>query len=132
MPRKEAEVQPENRTTGPGVPGSAGRHERPVKWTQFPEWEMTRSRLVRAVIELMREHRQLTHVPTRAQVCAMAGLEGRAPSTYRLDPAVNWLPRCRPADFPLGTDGLRFTHTNAIGDSVVLPNGCAFRLDWLD
>ena len=61
---------------------------------------MTRSRLVRAVIELMREHRQLTHMPTKAQVRAMAGFEGRAPSTYRLDPAVNWLPRCLAGRLP--------------------------------
>ena len=118
------------RTTGPGVPGSTGRSERPVKWKEFPEWRMTRSRLVRAVIELMREHRQLTHVPTRAQVRMMAGFEGRAPSTYRLDPAVNWLPRCLPDDFPHGADGLRITLAD--GDSVALPNGCGFWLDWLD
>jgi len=118
--------------TGPGVPGSTGRPELPVKWKQFPERKMTRSRLVRAVIELAREHRRLTHVPTKAQVRTMAGFEGRAPSTYRLDPAVNWLPRCLPDDFPLGTDGLRITHANALGDSVVLPNGCGFWLDWLD
>jgi hypothetical protein len=116
-----------NRTTGPGVPGSARRPERPVKWKEFPERKMTRSRLVRAVIELMRERRRLTHVPTRAQLRAMAGFEGRAPRTYRLDPAVNWLPRCLPVAFPHGADGLRITH--AYGESVVLPNGCGFVLD---
>ncbi len=92
---------------------------------------MTRARLARAVIELAREHRRLAHVPTMAQLRMMAGFEGRAPSTYRLDPAVNWLPRGLPDDFPLGTDGLRITH--ACGDdSIVLPNGCGFWLDWLD
>jgi hypothetical protein len=88
---------------------------------------MTRSRLVLAVIELVREHRQMTHWPTRAQVRMMAGFDGRAPSTYRLDPAVTWLPECLPADFPHGADGLRITH--AYGESVVLPNGCGLVLD---
>ena len=36
--------------------------ERPVKWKQFrPSGGSRRSRLVRAVIELMREHRQIAH-----------------------------------------------------------------------
>ena len=115
------------RTTGPGVPGSTGRPERPVKGQVLPEWQMTRSRLVRAVIELARERRRLAHVPTLAQLRMMAGFGGRAPSTSRLDPAVNWLPECLPADFPHGADGLRIRH--AYGDSVVLPNGCGFVLD---
>jgi hypothetical protein len=98
-----------------------------VKWQVWPEWQMTRSRLCRAVIELAREHRRLAHVPTMAQVRMMAGFDGRAPRTYRLDPAVNWLPECLPLDFPHGADGLRMTH--AYGDSVVLPNGWGFSLD---
>jgi hypothetical protein len=114
-------------TTGPGVPGSTGRPERSVKGQVLPEWQMTRSRLCRAVIELAREHRRLAHWPTMAQVRAMAGFDGRTPSTYRLDPAINWLPDCLPADFPHGADGLRITH--AYGKSVVLPNGCGFVLD---
>ncbi len=115
------------RTTGPGVPGSTGRSERPMKGQVLPEWQMTRSRLWRAVIELVREHRRLAHVPTMAQLRTMAGFDGRAPSTYRLDPAVNWLPECLPVDFPHGADGLRITH--AYGESVVLPNGCGFVLN---
>jgi hypothetical protein len=117
------------RSTGPGVPGPTGQPERPVKGQVLPEWQMTRSRLCRAVLVpvLARERRRLDHVPTREQVRMMAGFEGRAPSTYRLDPAVNWLPECLPADFPHGADGLRMTH--AYGDSVVLPNGCGFLLD---
>lgn len=115
------------RTTGPGVPGSTGRSERPVNRQVLPEWQMTRSRLWRAVIELVREHRQIAHVPTMAQLRSMAGFDGRAPSTYRLDPAVNWLPECLPADFPHGADGLRITH--AWGQSVLLPNGWGFLLD---
>ena len=115
------------RTTGPGVPGSTGRPRRPLNRPGFPEWQMTRSRLARAVIELAREHRRLAHVPTMAQLRMMAGFEGRAPSTYRLDPAVNWLPECLPLDFPHGADGLRITH--ACGESVLLPNGCGFSLD---
>ena len=115
------------RTTGPGVPGSTGRPERPVMWKEFPEWRMTRSRLARAVIELARERRRLAHVPMMAQLRMMAGFDGRSPSTYRLDPAVNWLPECLPVDFPHGADGLRITH--AYGESVLLPNGCGFSLD---
>ena len=115
------------RTTGPGVPGSAGRPERPAKGQVLPEWQMSPARLSRAVLELAREHRRLAHVPTMAQLRTMAGFDGRAPSTYRLDPAVNWLPECLPADFPHGADGLRITH--AFGESVVLPNGCGFVLD---
>ena len=115
------------RTTGPGVPGSTGRPERPVKGQVLPEWQMTRSRLCRAALEVMRERRRLTHVPTLGQLRTMAGFDGRAPRTYRLDPALNWLPECLPADFPHGADGLRITH--ACGESVVLPNGCGFVLD---
>ena len=115
------------RTTGPGVPGSTGRPERPVKGQVLPEWQMTRSRLMRAVLELAREHRRMAHRPTMAQLRTMAGFDGRAPSTYRIDAAVNWLPECLPADFPHGADGLRITH--ASGESVLLPNGYGFLLD---
>jgi hypothetical protein len=44
----------------------------------------------------------------------------------RLDPAVNWLPECLPADFPHRADGLRIAHAG--GESVVLPNGWGFVL----
>ena len=115
------------RTTGSGVSGSTGRPQRPVNGQVLPEWQITRSRLARAVIELARERRRLAHVPTMAQLRMMAGFEGREPSTYRLDPAVNWLPECLPVDFPHGADGLRITH--AYGESVLLPNGCGFSLD---
>ena len=63
------------RTTGPGVAGSTGRSQRPVNRQGFPEWQMTRPRLARAVIELAREHRRLAHVPTIAQLRMMAGFE---------------------------------------------------------
>ena len=114
-------------TTGPSVSGSTGRPVRPVKGQVLPEWQMTPVRFSRAVLELAREHRRMTHWPTMAQLRTMAGFDGRAPSTYRLDPAVNWLPECLPADFPHGADGLRITH--AYGESVLLPNGCGFLLD---
>ena len=56
----------------------------------------------------------------------MASLDGRRPTTYRLDAAVNWLPESLPTDFPHGTDGLRFAHPG--GELVVLPNGFGFAL----
>jgi hypothetical protein len=115
------------RTTGPGVSGSTGRPERPVKGQVLPEWQMTRSRLWRAVIELAREHRRIAHRPTVAQLRMMAGFDGRAPSTYRLDAAVNWLPEMLPVGFPHGADQLRFAHAG--GEIVLLPDGCGFALD---
>ena len=114
------------RITGPGVPGSTGRTQRPLNRQGFPEWEMTRSRLARAVIELARERRRLAHVPTMAQLRTMAGFGGWAPSTYRLDPAVNWLPESLPVGFPHGADGLCFAHAG--GAVVVLPGGGGFAL----
>jgi hypothetical protein len=114
------------RTTGPGVSGSTGRSEGPVKENAPPEWRITPSRVSRAVIELAREHRRIAHWPTVAQLRMMAGFGGRAPSTYRLDAAVNWLPESLPLDFPHGADGLCFAH--AEGDIVVLPCGAGFEL----
>ena len=115
------------RTTGPGVSGPPGRSERPVKEKAPPEWRITPSRLARAVIELERERRRIAHRPTVAQLRMMAGFDGRAPSTYRLDAAVNWLPESLPVGFPHGADGLRFTHAG--GEIVLLPDGCGFALD---
>ena len=115
------------RTTGPGVSGPTDRPERPVKEKVWPEWRITPSRLSRVVLELALEHRRIAHRPTMAQMRTMAGFDGRAPSTYRLDPAVNWLPECLPVGFPHGADGLCFTHAG--GDVVVLPDGCGFALD---
>jgi hypothetical protein len=115
------------RTTGPGVSGSTGRPERPVKEDVLPEWRLTPTRLSRALIELAREHRRIAHRPTRAQVRMMAGFDGRAPSTYRLDAAVNWLPESLPVGFPHGADGLRFAHAG--GEIVLLPDGFGFALD---
>jgi hypothetical protein len=78
------------------------------------------------VVELARERRRLTHRPTVAQLRAMARLGGRRPCSYRLDPAVNWLPESLPLDFPHGASGLCFAHRG--GEVVVLPNGCGFAL----
>jgi hypothetical protein len=116
------------RTTGPGVSGPTGRSERPVKEKAPPEWQITPTRLARAVIELARERRRIAHRPTVAQLRMMAGFDGRAPSTYRLDAAVNWLPESLPVGFPHGADGLRFTHAGG-GEIVLLPDGCGFALD---
>jgi hypothetical protein len=115
------------RTTGPGVSGPLGRSERPVKEQATPEWRITPTRLSRAVIELARERRRIAHRPTVAQLRMMAGFDGRTPSTYRLDAAVNWLPEALPVGFPHGADGLRFTHPG--GEIVLLPDGCGFALD---
>ena len=114
------------RTTGPGVSGPLGRSERPAKEKAPPEWRITPTRLSRAVIELAREHRRIAHRPTVAQLRMMALFDGRAPSSYRLDAAVNWLPEVLPVGFPHGADGLCFAHAD--GDIVVLPCGAGFEL----
>ena len=62
------------RTTGPGGSGPLGRSERPVKEQDPPEWKITPARLSRAAFELAREHRQIDHLPTRAQWRTMARL----------------------------------------------------------
>ena len=77
-------------------------------------------------VELARERRQLEHVPTLAQLEAMARLGGSRPCSYRLDRAVNWLPESLPADFPHGASGLCFAHAG--GAIVVLPGGAGFAL----
>jgi hypothetical protein len=77
-------------------------------------------------LELARSGGRLHHRPTVAQLRTMAALDGYAPASYRLDAAVNWLPESLPADFPHGTDGLRFAHAG--GELVALPNGWGFSL----
>jgi hypothetical protein len=115
------------RTTGPGVSGPTGRPERPVKEKAPPEWRITPARLSRVALELAREHRRIAHLPTMAQMRTMAGFDGRAPSTYDLELAVNWLPEALRVGLPDGADGLCFTRAG--GEVVVLPNGCGFELD---
>jgi hypothetical protein len=101
------------RTTGPGVSGPLGRSERPVKAHVASEWRITPSRISRVAVELARERRRIAHRPTVAQLRMMALLDGRAPSSYRLDPDVNWLPESLPVGFPHGADGLCFAHAAA-------------------
>jgi len=103
-----------------------GRLERPVKAQVPPERRITPSRISRVAVELARERRSLAHRPTVAQLRTMARLDGRAPCSYRLDAAVNWLPESLPVGFPHGADGLRFAHAG--GEVVVLPDGCGFVL----
>jgi hypothetical protein len=54
-------------------------------------------RMLRALAELARSRRQLSHVPTLMQVRAMAHFDGSEPCSYLLDPAVNYVP-----ELPLG------------------------------
>ena len=114
------------RTTGPGVSGPLGRSERPAKGKVPPEWRITPSRVSRVAVELARERRRIAHRPTVAQLRMMARFDGRAPCSYRLDAAVNWLPESLPVGFPHGADGLCFAHAG--GAVVVLPDGAGFAL----
>jgi hypothetical protein len=52
---------------------------------------------LRALVELVRARRRIEHVPTLMQVRAMAHFDGREPSSYLLDPKVNYVP-----ELPLG------------------------------
>ena len=62
-------------------------------------------RTLRALGRLARARGRMEHVPTRMQVRAMAHFDGREPSSYLLDPAVNFVP-----ELPLG-DGIRSAGT---------------------
>src|SRR3954453_16891014 len=98
------------RTTAPGgIPGTTGP-----------------PRPVHTAFELARAGRRLRHRPTLAQLRTMAAFDGSAPASYRLDAAGNRLPEGRPADFPYGSVGLRFTHAG--GQLVALPDACGFSL----
>ena len=104
------------RTTAPdGIPGSPG-----------PPPAGGIAGGLHVAYELARSHRRLHHRPTVAQLRTMAALGGRKPASYRLDAAANWLPESLPADFPHGSDGLRFAHAG--GELVALPNGWGFEL----
>ena len=90
-------------------------------------------RKLRAVVQLVRSHHRLAHVPTLMQVRAMAHFDGREPCSYLLDPTVNYVP-----ELPLGgvesvgAHGLCFTGHYPDGgrrfELVTLPDGCAFDL----
>jgi hypothetical protein len=112
----------DNRTTGPGGPGPPLPHA-----SSPPLQAVTLRRISAAGLELLRCRRSLTHRPTVAQLRALARFGGRAPRTYRLDPAREWLPESLPADFPLGAAGLCFAHAGG-GAIVALPDGAGFTL----
>jgi hypothetical protein len=75
----------------------------------------------------------MEHVPTRMQVRAMAHFDGREPSSYLLDPKVNFVPELPLGDTdPVGRHALRFTGEHAGSgrrfELVALPDGGAFDL----
>ena len=89
--------------------------------------------MVRALVELARSRRRLEHVPTRMQLRALAHFDGREPSSYLLDPKVNFVPELPLGEEdPLGRHALRFSGND--GDTgrrvelVALPDGGAFDL----
>ena len=90
-------------------------------------------RTLRALGRLARARRRMEHVPTRMQVRAMAHFDGREPSSYLLDPKVNFVPQLPLGDpDPLGRHALRFTGEHAESgrrcELVALPDGGAFNL----
>jgi len=90
-------------------------------------------RTVRAIVELARSRRRLAHVPTLMQLRALAHFDGREPSSYLLDPAVNLVPELPlGGEDPLGRHALRFTgecpESGRRFELVTLPDGCAFDL----
>jgi hypothetical protein len=90
-------------------------------------------RTLRALGRLARARRRMGHVPTRMQVRAMAHFDGREPSSYLLDPKVNFVPELPLGDEdPLGRHALRFTGEHAGSgrrfELVALPDGGAFDL----
>jgi hypothetical protein len=75
----------------------------------------------------------MQHVPTRMQVRAMAHFDGREPSSYLLDPKVNFVPELPLGDEDrLGRYALRFTGEDAGSgrrlELLALPDGGAFDL----
>ena len=90
-------------------------------------------RILRAVVELARSRRRLEHLPTRMQLRALAHFDGREPSSYLLDPKVNFVPELPlGGEDPLGRHALRFTGEYAGSgrrfELVALPDGGAFDL----
>ena len=91
-------------------------------------------RIARAAWRLVRGRRRLQHLPTIGQVRAMAGMNGREPCSYLLDPAVNFVPE--PFDFgyesELGRHALCFTTRDTEGqvarEMVVMRDGGGFDL----
>jgi len=90
-------------------------------------------RTLRAVARLARSWRQLSHVPTRMQVRALAHFDGREPRSYLLDPTVNYVPELPlGGEDPVGRHALCFTGRHPDSgrrfELVTLPDGCAFDL----
>jgi hypothetical protein len=90
-------------------------------------------RLARALAELARSRRRLEHVPTLMQLRALAHFDGRGPSSYLLEPTVNFVPELPlGGEDPLGRCALRFTgecpESGRPVELVTLPDGCAFDL----
>ena len=86
-----------------------------------------------AVGRLARARRRMEHVPTLMQVRAMAYFDGREPSSYLLDPAINFVPEMLlGGEDPLGRHALRFSGEHAGSgrrfDLVALPDSGAFDL----
>ena len=91
------------------------------------------TRTLRALGRLARARGRVKHVPTRMQVRAMAHFDGREPSSYLLDPAVNFVPELPlGGEDPLGRHALCFTGRHPDSgrrfELVALPDGCAFDL----
>jgi hypothetical protein len=89
--------------------------------------------MFRALVELVRSRRRLAHVPTLMQVRALVRFDGREPSSYVLDPTVNFVPDLPlGGEDPLGRHALRFSGScperGRRVDLVTLPDGCAFDL----
>ena len=89
--------------------------------------------MLRALVELVRSRRRLAQLPTLMQVRALAHFDGREPSSYLLDPAVNFVPELPlGGEDPLGRHALRFTgscpQSGRRVELVTLPDGCAFDL----
>ena len=87
----------------------------------------------RALVELVRSRRRLAHVPTLMQVRALVHFDGREPSSYVLDPTVNFVPELPlGGEDPLGRHALHFTgscpESGRRVELVTLPDGCAFDL----
>ena len=90
-------------------------------------------RTLRALGRLARARGRMEHVPTRMQVRAMAQFDGREPSSYLLDRAVNFVPELPLGDEdPTGRHALRFSGEHAGSgrrfELVALPDGGAFDL----
>ena len=88
---------------------------------------------LRALLQPVRSHRRLAHVPTLMQLRALAHFDGREPCSYLLDPTVNYVPELPlGGEDPLGRHALCFTghdpHSGRRFELVTLPDGGAFDL----